>query len=305
MKLSLVIPTRDRAPTLEACLQAVDAAAEGLGRVQVIVVDDGSEDETADLLRRTSLRHASLVTDRTEGAGPAAARNLGWRQAQSDLVLFTGDDIIADRQLLRRHLEFHAGASREQVLVGTVRLDPSLPETRFSRFVHTHYQFGPQPATGNELTWSDFHTANASVKREMLLAVGGFDERFRDAAWEDVEFAYRLHQLGARFHHEREAIGYHRHAMTPASYAVRQERSGRAAALLLQLHPELAGLVGARRRIPDALRGLVVNRLTIGVWARLIEAGEAWMPEVIYTRLCSQLLAYYYYRGLHSRRVGT
>jgi GT2 family glycosyltransferase len=298
-----VIPTHNRADVLRSCLQAVDAAAAGLEGVEVVVVDDGSRDETPAVLAATRLENASFLTDRTDGRGPATARNLGVRAASSPIVLFLGDDILVEPGLLRRHLEFHSGGGEAgraaRCLIGEVALDPSAPQTRFSRFVHSAYQFNPAAsAKDGRLPWHCFHTANASMPRQAFLDAGGFDERFPYAAWEDVEFAYRLGKAGVGFYYDPEAVGFHRHEMTLRSYAARQERSGRAAALLLEIHPELADLVTPRRRLPGPLRAVLQNRVNVAALTGLAEAAEKCLPERAYRMIVGQVLAYHYYRGM-------
>ncbi|HEX2128485.1 MAG TPA: glycosyltransferase family 2 protein, partial [Solirubrobacterales bacterium] len=86
MTPSVVIPTRDRPTALRGCLVAL--AAQDAGGLDVVVVDDGSRDRHAlDAVVADALPDARVV--RTPGRGPAAARNLGARAAEAEVVLFT------------------------------------------------------------------------------------------------------------------------------------------------------------------------------------------------------------------------
>ena len=99
LQLSVVIPTFNRATKLRRALLSLAAQATAPGTFEIIVVDDGSEDETAavveqarpELHERTPLRYVPV-----EHGGPAAARNAGIQQAQSPAILFTDDDCEAD-----------------------------------------------------------------------------------------------------------------------------------------------------------------------------------------------------------------
>ena len=89
--VTVVVATRNRARRLEALLRSIEAQT-GVD-CEVVVVDNGSTDATPELLGREwpGLRLRPISTE--AGAGPAAARNAGWRAAQSDLVVFADDDV--------------------------------------------------------------------------------------------------------------------------------------------------------------------------------------------------------------------
>jgi len=95
--ISVVIPTYNRAPVLRLCLDAL-AAQDYAGPWQVIVVDDGSTDETPDVMSA----FPGFVYLQQENRGPAAARNRGIQEAKGEIVAFTDDDCLAPADWLSR-----------------------------------------------------------------------------------------------------------------------------------------------------------------------------------------------------------
>ncbi|MFQ5576479.1 MAG: glycosyltransferase, partial [Anaerolineae bacterium] len=87
--ISVIVPAYNAAPTLVACLQALNTQTVPRDAYEIIVVDDGSTDDTAAVARR---RGARVVTQ--ANAGPAAARNRGVKLAAGDPLLFTDADCI-------------------------------------------------------------------------------------------------------------------------------------------------------------------------------------------------------------------
>jgi glycosyltransferase involved in cell wall biosynthesis len=106
MILSVVIPTLDKQALLERTLTALRAQDPGTADWQIVVVNDGSTDGTADYLAALVRNEPRLeVVSPARNVGRAAARNLGWRRADGRWVLFLDDDILAPPGLLAAHLK--------------------------------------------------------------------------------------------------------------------------------------------------------------------------------------------------------
>lgn len=212
--LSVVIPTFNRAATLDRCLACLAAQTLGADRFEVVVADDASTDET------------SAVAERWERAGridfryhrlakgyAGAARNHGVRAARAERIVFLGDDVLAAPDLLQRHLDGARRFGDDAVLVGEVRLGPP-PLTPFMRYLEdegVHHDFvrlhaaGGAPVSG----WY-FYACNASAPRRALELVGGFDESIHHA-FEDGQLGMRLVGAGFPLHFLLEATGTHVH----------------------------------------------------------------------------------------------
>jgi GT2 family glycosyltransferase len=215
MQISVLIPTFNRRETLAKTLPAL-FAQQGLEGVawEIIVVDDGSTDGTADLVAELAAQSpVSLTYLYQENSGPAAARNMGLRAALAPLALMIGDDILATPGLLSQHLAAHERhPAPGAAVLGLVDWSPALTVTPFMRWwAENRFRFGALQSGKAEMHFSFFYTCNISVKREFLLEHGLFDEDFRAAAYEDTELAYRLDQAGLEMHFAPQALAYHHH----------------------------------------------------------------------------------------------
>jgi glycosyltransferase involved in cell wall biosynthesis len=187
-KVSVVFATHERAERLAELLRSLEAQTLPPDDFEVIAVDDGSRDATGEVLdaaeRSSPLR---LRTVRREpAAGPAVARNAGWRLAQGPLVAFTDDDCVANPGWLEAGLR---GAAEYPGSVLQGRTEPRADELHlkgvFSRTLEV-------PRLSQH-----FQTCNVFYPRELLERVGGFDETFSVPGGEDADLAWRVIEGGA------------------------------------------------------------------------------------------------------------
>jgi glycosyltransferase involved in cell wall biosynthesis len=303
--ISVVIPTYNRAAQLQRVLRALERQQMPGDRFEVVVVDDGSPDETTSVL---ALSYAySLRSKSQSNGGPASARNRAIRLARGALIVFLDDDVIPEPDLLARHLE--AQENGPSVVIGRM-MPPG--ETRQAIWAEWELrglerQYAQMDAGRWSPTPRQFYTANASVPREALLRAGLFNERFRRA--EDVELAYRLQDLGLPFRFDSAATVVHdtprslsnwlRIAWEYGEYDVIMWREmGRehilwsmARELRFERHPALRfaarALVG-RNRVMRALRWLA---------PAAIGAAETIAPRRPALAICSAIFNLLYWHG--------
>jgi glycosyltransferase involved in cell wall biosynthesis len=196
--VSVVVPTRNRAELLPPLADAL-AAQEGVEAYEVIFVDDGSTDGTADVVRRleaTSGIAVRLLRTDSGKRGRAAARNLGWRNARAPLIAFTDDDCLPEPGWLAALVRGLAGSDLVQGLteVDARQLHGSGP---FARFIVI-----------TEFSWK-FETCNVAYRRELLERLGGFDPAFKHLG-EDADLGCRAVELRAKARWCPDAVVIHR-----------------------------------------------------------------------------------------------
>jgi len=308
VRLTVVVPTYNRTDLLARCLRGLLDQSAAPGDYEIVVVDDGSTEDTATVVRAVGAPEDRLRFLRQENKGPAAARNLGVQNARGDIVLFTGDDCLPDKRLVEEHLRAHDEAGDIGV-VGLVTWHPEAEITPFMAFLESGPQFGfGKIADPNDVSIWHFYTANCSIRRHRLDEVGGFDEDFKHAAFEDMELAYRMKQRGLRIVYRPSARTYHYHPTTFEQHLARQRVVGMSAALFYRKHPELKVELGIAHsaRMTTALtfwEAATEYAFALGVregltgegqpgWGDLTaltddaaraEAGRAWVREVFGT----------------------
>ncbi|SCL48883.1 Glycosyltransferase, catalytic subunit of cellulose synthase and poly-beta-1,6-N-acetylglucosamine synthase [Micromonospora citrea] len=180
--ISIVVPTLGR-PSLAALLDALAAQVGELPDPEILLVDDRRESTDELAVPEALAAYAKVLTG--PGAGPAAARNVGWRAARSPWIVFLDDDVVPAPDWARRLL----ADLRVGDLVGGVqgRVHVPLPEHRRP----TDWERGTAG-----LAEGEWITADMAYRRDALADAGGFDERFPRAYREDAELAHRVRRVG-------------------------------------------------------------------------------------------------------------
>jgi GT2 family glycosyltransferase len=237
--ISVVIPTFNRAALLRRVLDSLTRQSISRERYEVIVVDDGSSDNTSDVCKEMT-SHLSLTYLAIDHGGISAAKNAGLAAAAAPIVLFFDDDDVAEVNLLGEHLRTHAEYPEENVAVlGFTTWHPLLTVTPFMEWLTDVGQFllAYQGLTdGATLPYKYFWGGRASCKASLLSKHGAFDERFRFA--EDIELAYRLSRHGLSVVFNKAAASYMIRPVTVDAQLKRCERAGEALALFSRIHPD-------------------------------------------------------------------
>lgn len=271
--LSVVIPTYNRRAILRKTLLALMSQTFAPERFEVIVVDDGSSDDTVAMLRQFKAPFALRVLA-PEHAGANAARNLGIRAAQGNVVVITGDDMIPEPSFIEAHATFHERHPSEMdAMLGFIDWSPEIAVTPFMKFIVSPgggQQFAFHEVRDGKADFRLFYTSNLSVKRDLLLKQPVlFDQDFTYPAYDDVELGYRLSAQGLQLHYNAMAVTCHHHEITLAGFVQRQRKAGHMAVVLARKHPELGRTF---LNIDDALKAR--NALGEAQIARVIQVAQ-------------------------------
>jgi glycosyltransferase involved in cell wall biosynthesis len=220
LNASVVIPTRERPAALGRCLDALESQEADL---DVIVVDDGSRDRAAveDAIARSRLSPRVI---HTPGRGPAAARNLGARAAEREVVLFLDDDCEPAPDWAR--LLGEAVSESTPIAAGrTVPPSDANAAVRASQAITNHLLLDSR-GSGGSLGFAP--TCNLACRREVITRLP-FDEGFPDAAGEDRDWWARVVEDRIAARYEPAALVVHRQALSARGFARQQFRYGRGA----------------------------------------------------------------------------
>ncbi len=249
---SIVIPTRNRWTLLREVLEALVHQEAALA-FELVLVDDGS---TEPGFNPEELRLPFPIQILRQAArGPAAARNLGVRAARGFWIAFLGDDTIPERNWLVEHVRAHQnrGNDPDVAVIGYTAWHPRMRVSPWLEYLNEEGpQFGYRLIEDPEqVTYPFFYTSNVSLARSWLIDVP-FNESFPDAAWEDIEAAWRMTRKGLRIVYHPAARVLHDHPTDPERFRERQIRAGRSAVRFAELHPELSGWLGIGPQGPPA-----------------------------------------------------
>jgi len=224
---SVIIPTYNRATLLEKTLEALQQQTVDKEMFEVIVVDDGSSDNSKEVVRSFESRlNIRYFWQEDNGFRAAAARNVGISNARAPICIFLDSGVLAAPSFIEEHLKAHADSSGGMAVVGYVhsigsrlvsmgrdepqsvsvdRDESSSNEDGRERF----FRACADDLAALASPWLLFWTCNVSVKKCHLQTAGMFDEAFRTWGVEDIELGYRLHRAGLQFSLNRRAAAVH------------------------------------------------------------------------------------------------
>lgn len=307
--MSVVIPTHERRVSVERELHALATQSVGGSEFEVIVSIDGSEDGTREMVESFDAPF-SLTPLWHPRRGRAAACNSGAAWARGELLLFLDDDMEPEPQCLAAHLEAHSEDARRGV-VGAVpiALDASTPPVvqYVGRKFNSHLEKLARP--GSEIGIRGFYSGNFSIRRDLFLELGGYDEDFRSYGNEDGDLATRLAGAGVTLVFSSKARAKQNYEKDFAGLAWDNIAKGTTAVLSVRKNPDTLGQV----RLGTYARASLKWRLARGgllAWSRvfpgtparvvrLVERLERWRPTRLHAYY-ELALDYFFWFGASS-----
>lgn len=196
-RATVVVPVRNRPELLSTALRALTARDLSRDDLEVVVVNDGSDEDIASVVSAyagSSVQRPTIRLVNLRPSGPAAARNAGIRESKAPVVIFVDSDVEVDPDCILNLL--HALDTHPNWVGAEAKLVPKGGEDGV-------LWDAPAAEHGGR-----YHTAAIAYRRNALNSVGGFDETFKLPACEDVELAVRLLRIGPIGFTDR-AIAYH------------------------------------------------------------------------------------------------
>ncbi|WP_094554035.1 glycosyltransferase family 2 protein [Synechococcus sp. 1G10] len=233
---SVVIPTYNRRPILEKALLALEdqRLEQPLEGYEVVVVDDGSTDGTAEWLRQEAGRFPHVRLIEQDHGGPAEGRNRGVDHARGDVIVFIDSDLVVTGTFLLEHA---------RALSASWQRSGNRLCFTYGAVINTANFEDPtsEPHKLSDHSWAYFATGNVAIDRQLLERSGLFDTGFRLYGWEDLELGERLRRLGVELVRCPAAVGYHWHPalsleQLPDLVRIEQERA-RMGLVFYRKHP--------------------------------------------------------------------
>jgi len=227
---SVVVPVRDMADTLPALLDSLRRLDYPAGKLQILIVDNGSSDPSGRIARGRGFD----VIDLPSPASSYAARNAGCRRATGRWVAFTDADCVVDSGWLRA-LASRSGEEELGAVAGEVASVGS--GTIISRLMERH-GFMRHQVTMHHKALAAASTANLAIRRDILERLGGFRDELRHFG--DMDLCWRMQiELGAALGYEPAAIVRHGHRRSWGGLWRQAVAHGRGVAWMKQAYPEI------------------------------------------------------------------
>ena len=203
--VSIIIPVRNGESTIEKCISSLKTLHYPEERLEIIVIDDGSQDNTLTILKRIK----GIKILQASGIGPSGARNIGIKEAKGTFVAFTDADCIVDKEWINELLKCFT--SEDIAGVGGNQLSPedALPlERKVHLFLKAMGFLGGYTKCIKGITEVNHNpTCNSMYRKSIFSTAGYFDERLWPG--EDIDMDYRIRKAGFKIIYNPDAIVYH------------------------------------------------------------------------------------------------
>jgi len=229
-KVSVVIPAFNASKTIKQCLDSI-VNQKVDDKYEIIVVDDGSVDDTAKIIKL--FKKVTYIFQKN--AGPATARNRGWKGANGEIVVFTDSDCVPEKDWLREMIRPFSKYKDLGAVGGaygkTINKDKKLAVLIGEEIKYRYTKIGK---------WTDAHGSySLAVKKEVLKKVGGFNKFYPVATAEDWDLCYKITKAGYKIYFNKKAKIGHRHPENFFKYLKTQFKHGYYRVKLYKDHPDM------------------------------------------------------------------
>jgi len=230
MRVSIIVAAYNAEETIGPCLAALlDQSLPG-SQYEVIVVDDGSTDNTP-----TIAQGFQVSLFRQKNQGPAVARNLGAKESIGEIILFTDSDCEPDHHWVEEM--YRAFQNEAENIIGAKGFYRTRQQQIAARFAQIEYE-NKYDLVRKEKYIDFIDTYSAGYRRDVFLDNGGFDSIYTTASGEDSELSYRLALKGCKMVVVPDAIVYHRHPDTLMKYLKKKFRNAYWRTVTWKKHPQ-------------------------------------------------------------------
>jgi len=230
--VTVIVPVRNRPAHIEACLYALQRLRYPRERLEIIIVDDASQDATPDVISRFAVKRMAL----NEHKQASYCRNLAARESRGDILAFVDSDCLVHPDWLSELVP----CFRDHSLAAVGGLvDSELEESALDRYEKVksslHLGLRLRRTTESE-PFFYVPSCNLLVRRGPFLELGGFREDLH--VGEDVDLSWRLSDAGYQIEYRPFGVVYHKHRNRLRTFCARRFDYGTSEPILQQRHPE-------------------------------------------------------------------
>jgi len=267
--ISVIIPVYNSEHSIGACLESLKRQTISRDKYEIIVVDDGSTDKTAGVVKSFDVRY---IYQRNQG--PAAARNSGVKVAKGDIVLF----IDADCRATENWIEEMVRPFNNPDIAGVKGVYRTEQSDLIARFVQIEYE--QKYERMKKIPYIDFiDTYSAGFRRDIFLKYGGYDTSFPTASVEDQEFSFRLAKDGHKMVFQPSGVVYHLHPNNLKRYFRRKFYVAYWKILVLKKHP---GKFGSDSHTPQSLKVQILLTYMIAASLMVIPVNRVFLLPTLF-----------------------
>lgn len=255
MYVSIIMPTYNKANRLNLTLLSLCEQTYPDKLFEVIIIDDGSIDETNKVVMQMILKNQyNIKYFYQSNKGRSSARNMGIKMSKGELLIFLDDDRIVRKDYIEKHVNcFLDKKSDNFVILGKrmnvymskfdddfikIKKEFLLDRSLIIKNAREEYYWKKvkKAKSYDEIKWVLFTTGNTSVKKKYLEKVGMFNEKFIGWGMEDTELGYKLWESGIDMIIDEEVINYHIEHKRDVISILEEERKNHE--LFYKLHPD-------------------------------------------------------------------
>lgn len=188
MKFSIIVPTFDRLKLLDNCIRSLLSQDYPKNKYEVIIIDDGSTDNTANIVESFKKKHSNVRYYKIKNSGPAIARNLGLKKAKGNFIAFTDDDCTVEKEWLRK-IEIAFNKSNADAVGGSI-VNPTNRYIAWAQYILNLSSWFPG---GKEKSVQVIPTGNVTY-REASIKDYFFPTYLDRRGYSDSLFCYGLYE---------------------------------------------------------------------------------------------------------------
>jgi len=236
LSTSVIISTYNGEKKIAGILNAL--LLQSFRNFEVLVVIDGSTDNTYSVVKNYELKFSNLRIVTQENKGRAGVKNTGAKESSGDILIFYDDDMAPYSDSIEKHIAFHTKFSgimsgNPVEIIDSARTDIQNYKAALTDKWTKKYTDGITQLDASNLF---FTAANCSVTKEVFFALSGFNSLLTDA--EDHDFAFRALQNNIPVFFDKSNKAIHRESITARSYITRLRHYREAHQKLFEIHPD-------------------------------------------------------------------